>query len=290
MKALIFGIAGQDGYYLNELLDRSNIEVIGVSRSVGDWIQGNVSNFQFVEDIVKREKPEYIFHFAAISTTRHDALFENHESIATGTINILESCLIHSPKTKVFLTGSALQFENVGLPITENNPFTTENVYTLTRNYSTFAGRYYRTLGLRVYIGYLFHHDSPKRSDQHINKKIVDAAKLNGLGISQNIHIGDPDVVKEFNFAGDIMEGVWLLVNQDFVFETVIGSGKGYKILDWVEICFNLVGIDWRDHLIVPSGYKSSFSSLVSNPKTICGLGWEPKVDIHDLAKMMIEA
>ena len=87
MKAIIFGINGQDGYYLKEIFQKRKIEVIGVSRSSGDWIQGDVSNFNFIENFIKSVKPDYIFHFAANSTTKHDALFENHETISTGTLN-----------------------------------------------------------------------------------------------------------------------------------------------------------------------------------------------------------
>ena len=103
MKAIIFGIGGQDGFYLKQILTRQGIEVLGISRSVGDWITGDIGNFDFVSNIIRESQPQYVFHFAANSTVRHDVLFENHHSISTGTLNVLESCFKFSKHTKVFL-------------------------------------------------------------------------------------------------------------------------------------------------------------------------------------------
>src|SRR5687767_9836535 len=122
MKAIIFGINGQDGYYLHQLLEQNKIETVGVSRS-GKWMLGDVSDKDLVFNIVKRYKPDYIFNLAANSTTRHDVLFENHKTIGTGCLNILESVKQHSPRSKVFLSGSGLQFVNKGNPINEEAPF-----------------------------------------------------------------------------------------------------------------------------------------------------------------------
>ena len=177
MKAIIFGINGQDGYYLKEIFQKRKIEVIGVSRSSGDWIQGDVSNFNFIENFIKSVKPDYIFHFAANSTTKHDALFENHETISTGTLNILESVKRHSPESRVFITGSGVQFENKGNPISETDSFEATSPYSIARIQSVYAARYFRSLGLKVYVGYLFHHESPLRKNNHVSKMIADAVK-----------------------------------------------------------------------------------------------------------------
>ena len=145
MNALIFGSAGQDGYYLSQLLQKNQINVIGISRGSGEVI-GSVSDYQLVHDLVKNHKPEYIFHLAANSTTNHDVLFENHETISTGTLNILESVRLYSPKTKVFLSGSGLQFLNTGQPINEKTPFNASNAYAVSRIQSVYAARYFRSL------------------------------------------------------------------------------------------------------------------------------------------------
>ena len=239
MKAIIFGINGQDGQYLNKLLSSNKIKVIGVSRSGEQWIKGDVSDFSFVESLIRQHKPDYIFHFSAISTTKHSALFDNHKAISTGTLNILESVKNHCPKCKVFLSGSALQFENKGLLIDEKTSFEAKCPYSIARIQSVYAGRYYRdAFGLQIYFGYFFNHDSPLRTEQHINQKIILAVKRINHGSNEKLELGDIDVRKEFNFAGDIVEAIWMLVNQNVVFEAVIGNGKAYSIKDWVEYFF----------------------------------------------------
>ena len=147
MKAIIFGVNGQDGFYLNKLLQQNNIKVIGVSRNSENWVKGDVSNIQEVENLIKQVKPDYVFHFAANSTTKHDALFENHQSIFTGSLNILEACYKHSRLTRIFLSGSAVQFLNNGSPINESTAFAPLSPYAVSRIASVYAGRYYRNLG-----------------------------------------------------------------------------------------------------------------------------------------------
>ena len=172
-KVIIFGFSGQDGYYLGQFLKNKKIEFIGVSRNIRN-VKGDVGDFEFVKEIIERNKPTHIFHFAANSTTKHQALFENHKSISTGTLNILEAVRLFSPNTKVFISGSAMQFENKGLPIDEKTPFSPSSAYSVSRIDSVFSSRYYREeFGLKIYIGYFFNHDSPLRSEMHINQKIV---------------------------------------------------------------------------------------------------------------------
>ena len=283
MKAIIFGAGGQDGHYLRQLLAREKVESVCISRS-GKNVIGDVSDRAFVSGLIDRHQPDYIFHLAANSTTRHDALFDNHAAISTGTINILEGVYRHSPSTKVFLSGSAMQFENNGLPIDENTPFAALSPYAVCRVQSVFAGRYYRSLSLKVYVGYFFNHDSPLRRPNHVNQKIALAVRN-----LEPVEIGDISVRKEFNFAGDAMEAVWMLVNQTDVFEAVIGSGIAHSIEEWVDICFSLVGKNWRDYVTIKTGFAPEYQVLVSNPKLIKSLGWTAKVDIEGLAKLMVD-
>ncbi len=276
MKAIIFGANGQDGYYLSQLLLKKNISIIGISRTGLNLSKGDVSNRKFVDELIKQEKPEYIFHLAANSSTKHQHIFENHETISTGTINILESVFNHSPKTKVFLSGSAVQFENKGIPINEETPFAAISPYAVSRIHSVYAGRYYRNLGIKVYIGYFFNHDSPLRTTRHVNQQIVAGVKMIAKGNSEKIELGNIDVRKEFNFAGDIMEAVWLLVNQEIHFELVLGSGKAYSIKEWLEYCFLTINKNWENYILINENYKPEYQILVSDPKKIISLGWKP--------------
>jgi GDPmannose 4,6-dehydratase len=288
MRALIFGGSGQDAFYLNKILQSQGYETILVSRSAGEWITGDISDRQFVEGIIKQYKPEYIFHMAANSSVRHELLFENHETICSGTLNILESVYSFSNHTKVFLSGSALQFVNNGYAISENDPFIGSSPYSIARIHSVYAARYYRSLGLKVYVGYFFNHDSPLRSVRHVNQKIVVAAKRIAAGSTETLEMDDITVKKEFSFAGDIMKAVWTLVQNDSVYECVIGSGKAYSIEQWLSICFQRYNLDWKLFVSNNTNFKKEYDILVSDPRTIFSLGWKPELDINELADLML--
>jgi len=288
VKAIIFGANGQDGHYIYNLCTLRGIETIGVSRT-GNWLNGDVSHYDLVERLIKEHLPDYIFHLAANSTTRHDALFENHETISTGTLNILESARRHSPESRVFITGSAVQFENTGRPITETDNFEAKSPYALARIQSVYAARYFRSLGLPVYVGYLFHHESPLRKPDHVSQKIALAVKRIARGSDEVLELGDITVEKEWTFAGDTARGIVTLVDQDKVFEAVIGSGVTYSIENWLDLCFGLIGKDWHDYIRLREGFVPEYNRLVSDPGTIHSLGWMPAVDFPDLARLIID-
>jgi GDPmannose 4,6-dehydratase len=289
MKGLIFGINGQDGYYLSRLLLENKIEVLGISRSEGQYSKGDVSDYQLVSRTIEKEKPDFIFHLAANSTTKHEVLFENHEIISTGTLNILESVYKYSPLSKVFLSGSAVQFENSGKPISEKTPFSPISAYAVSRINSVYAARYFRKMGVKVYIGYLFNHDSPYRTERHVNQMLVKTIKRIASGSKEKIEIGDMEVKKEFNFAGDIVNAIYSLVNQEHVFEAVIGSGEAHSIKEWIEYCCSLLKVDMKGIVIEKENFISEYRILVSDPKLIKSLGWEPKVNFYQLAELMIK-
>lgn len=288
-SAIIFGINGQDGFYLNKILQKKNIIVIGVSRSRRPSISGDILDRYFVESLIKDKQPDFVFHLAANSTTRHDAMFENHDTISTGSLNILEAVYKFSKHTKIFISGSGLQFLNKGLPISEKNPFEANDPYSVSRIQSVYAARYFRKLGVQTYVGYFFNHDSPLRSEKHVNQKIVKAVNRISSGANEIIELGDISVRKEFSFAGDIVDAIFMLVNNDKVFETVIGSGIAYTIEEWLTICFRYYGLDWQKHIKIKTDYIADYKTLVSDPYTLFSLGWNPLVDFESLAKMMLK-
>ena len=287
MKAVVFGANGQDGAYLVELLEAKGVDTVGVSRS-GPWRQADVGHFADVELVVREIIPDLIFHLAANSTTRHDALLENHETISTGAINVLECAWRYCPDARVFLSGSGVQFHNDGQPIDEETPFEATSPYAIARIQSVFAARYYRSLGLRTYVGYLFHHESPKRKPTHLSRMIALAARRIAAGAHQHLPLGDISVVKEWTFAGDTMRAVLCLVEQDDVFEAVIGSGEGHSVEEWLEQCFSRVGLAWQDHVKIKEGFQAEYMRLLSRPKRIMSLGWRPAVSFAALADMMM--
>jgi len=190
----------------------------------------------------------------------------------------------------VFLSGSAMQFKNEGLPIDEKTPFEARSPYAVARIQSVYAGRYYRSaFGMRVYVGYFFNHDSPLRTERHINQKIISVVKRIASGSRETLELGNLDVKKEFNYAGDIVEAVWALINQDNVYEAVIGSGIAYSIKDWVEYCFKKANRNWQDFVVLKNGFVPEYKILVSNPQVIKSVGWTPKVNFYQLADMMMD-
>lgn len=287
MKAIIIGANGQDGFYLNQLLQQEGVIVVGISRS-GNFRKVDLSNYDECAHLVKIERPDFIFHLAANSTTNHSALFENHQTIATATLNILEAVKNNSPLTKVFISGSGLQFKNNGVPIKETDSFHANDAYAVSRIQSVYAARYFRSLGLIVYVGYFFNHDSPRRTERHVTKMISETAKRIAAGSNEKLEIGDMSVIKEWSYAGDVVKGIWLLVNQDAIFEANIGSGIGYSIEQWIKECFRLCKIPLEGNVVQLSEFKSSYKILVSDNSLIKSVGYNSKVSFEELAKIML--
>ena len=287
MKAIIFGANGQDGYYLKNLLEQEEHKVICISRT-GNFLKINMADYAEVSLYIHAEQPDFIFHLAANSTTRHDALFENHQTIATGALNILEAVKEFSPHTKVFISGSGLQFINEGNPIKETDPFAANDAYSISRIQSVYAARYFKSLGIKVYVGYFFNHDSPLRTERHVTKMISETVKRIAAGSNEKLKIGDMSVVKEWSYAGDIVKGIWLLVNQDKIFEANIGSGIGYSIKEWIEVCFKLVSLNMNENVEIRNDFVSSYKKLISDNSVIKSLGYQSEVSFSSLAKMMM--
>lgn len=287
MKAIIFGANGQDGQYLTLLLLKEKIQVIRITRS-GDFLKTALTSYDEVTALIQKEQPDFIFHLAANSTTRHDALFENHNTIATGTLNILEAVKEFSQHTKVFISGSGLQFLNNGNPIKETDPFAANDAYSISRIQSVYAARYFRSLGIKVYVGYFFNHDSPLRTERHVTKMISETVKRIAAGSNEKLKIGDMSVVKEWSYAGDIVRGIWLLINQDKIFEANIGSGIGYSIKEWIEVCFKLVSSNMNENVEIRNDFVSSYKKFISDNSVIKSLGYQPEVSFSSLAKMMM--
>lgn len=288
--AIIFGSRGQDAYYLTQLLTGAGISVTGVSRSAGPWLQGDVSDLPFTEELIESRKPDYIFHLAANSAVHHGLLWEHQSTIVKGTQNILESVYRHSKHSRVFITGSGLQFVNTGAPISEKDELLAGNAYTLARIQSLYAARYYRSLGIKTFAGHLFHHDSPLRTEHHLNRKIVDTVKRIAAGEDARLQIGDVTVEKEFGFAGDIAKGIFHLVQQETVTEACIGTGKAYPISKWLDICFSSIGKNWEDHVDRNPAFRSDFKRLVSDPSSLESTGWKAETSIEELAALMLQS
>lgn len=288
-KALIIGANGQDGFYLNQLLVKKGYEVTGVSRG-GDFLKTDITDFNSVQNLLENIQPELIFHLAANSTAAHHALFDNHAAISTSTLNFMEALKASGSGAKLFLSGSGLQFKNEGKPIKETDAFDASSAYAVARIHSAYAARYYRSLGLKVYVGYFFNHESPRRTERHISRSIAETVKRIASGSKETLEVGDLSVAKEWAFAGDIMKGVLALVDQDRVFEAVIGSGVAHTIRDYVAECFRQVDLDWKEFVKEKEGFRAQYRQLLSDPTTINNLGWKAETGLEALATMMLSS
>lgn len=288
MIAIIFGANGQDGFYLQQLLQLNHCKVIPITRREC-CLHVDISSYSAVADIIKLNKPDFVFHLAANSTTNHSALFENHSTICLGTLNILEAVKNHSPGTKVFISGSGLQFKNEERPITEGDDFEARDAYSVSRISSVYAARYFRSLGIKTYVGYFFNHESPRRTERHMTKKISEAAKRISKGSTESLEIGDVSVIKEYTYAGDIVKAIWVFVMQERIYEANLGSGLGYSISDWLQMCFGMIDKDWRNYVTLGTNFRSEYKQLVCDPSLIFSLGWRPEVSLEQLAKIMMD-
>ncbi|MEA5553503.1 GDP-mannose 4,6-dehydratase [Anabaena cylindrica UHCC 0172] len=291
MKVIIFGASGQDGYYLSQLLAKDGIDFISVSRSQGiteNWVKCDVRDSLKTSELISAYCPNYIFHLAANSSTIHDHLIENYLTISGGSVAILEAAYKLNNDCRVFIAGSGLQFENENIPISETANFRCNTAYSMARIQSVYAARYFRSIGLKAYVGYLFHHESSLRKPYYVSQKIVQAAKAIGAGEERIIDLGNIDIQKEWLFAKDVSEAILTLVNQDVVYEAAIGSGLAYSIRDWLDLCFRLIGKDWNPFVKFDPSLSSDYSRLVSDPKTIMSLSWRPKISFDMLAEIMM--
>lgn len=279
MKAIITGSNGQDGHYLETLLRFYNVEPILIPSNSGVDLRQRF----IVQELVDSTRPDFIFHLAAKSTTSQAFAAANHEIIAQGSFNLLDAALRFAPNCRVFLAGSAYQFKNTGEPIKETDPWDTSSVYCAARGYSKLLADAYRAQGLMTYLGYFFHHESPRRTSGHMSHLIAQAARIGGC-----LKIGDASVVREWTYAGDAMEAIWCLVQQDAIFEANIGTGIGHSLGEFAELCYKIRGMNWMDYVKSKPEYVAPYHRLTCNPDRIFSTGWRPKYNLTELADMMV--
>jgi GDPmannose 4,6-dehydratase len=259
------------------------------ARSRPDYMHCDVGDVTQVENIIGDYKPDYIFHLAAKSSTHHEAIHDNQKAIVDGTLNILESVKNHAPDCRVFLSGSALQFVRSNEPIDEASGLSNTSAYATQRNASLCLARYYREqCGVSAYFGFFFHHDSPRRGTHHLAQRIASAARRIKCGSNEKVDIYEPDASKEWTFAGDSMEAIWLLVRQNATHECVIGSGVAYTVGEWATACFEALGLEWQEHARLHPKTSERSLKMVSRPDRLRALGWSQKVSFSELAKLMV--
>lgn len=289
--AIIFGGGGQDGLFLRDLLSSSGYDVLSFARpggANGPFL--DVSEFDQVENVIRDRRPDVVFHLAARSSTSHEVVLDNHRAIVDGALAVIESVDRHAPGTRVFLASSALVFRNVGRPITEEDELVTDTAYAMARAEALQIARYYRERGRKVFVGFLFHHESPFRPPHSLARRIAAGVVEIYRGRQNSLSIGSPSVTKEWTWAGDTVEAIVRLVNQDEIFEACIGSGIGKTIRDYASACCEVLGVSLYEHLVEVPGFKVEYPLLVSGSSKIRSLGWVPKIDLFSLAFRMVNA
>lgn len=290
-RAVIFGAGGQDGVFLNSLLKSTGFDVLSFTHHGGTAGPAvDVSDFYQVESIIREYRPDMIFHLAARSSTRHEVILENHNAIVDGALAVIESVDRHIPESKVFIASSALIFKNTGRPVTEDNDLITNTAYAMARVEALHIVRYYRQRGRKIYVGFLFNHESPLRPSasvaRQVAKNVVDIHK----GLTNQLTIGNSSVIKEWAWAGDIVKAFITLMSQENIFEVCIGDGIGKSIREYASCCCNALNISLDKHLVESADFKAECPVLVNGSEIIYSLGWAPEVDIQELALRMVDA
>ena len=289
--AVIFGGGGQDGHYLNILLLSLGYRVVIFTYKRGaDGLAVDVSDFDNVEIMLKKYRPEFIFHLAARSSTRHEVILENHRAIVDGTVAILEAVDRHIPNSKVFIASSALVFKNHGAPITENNDLIVDTAYALARVEALYIARYYRSRGIKVYVGFLFNHESPLRPPGSVVRQVTSGVVDIHCGLTKDLRVGNASVVKEWMWAGDAVAAIVALVSQAEIFEACIGDGIGKSVHDYAIACCNVLGIPAEQDIIGVAAYEAEYAALVSGSSRMRKLGWVPQLNLESVANKLIEA
>ncbi|HVE80879.1 MAG TPA: GDP-mannose 4,6-dehydratase [Candidatus Dormibacteraeota bacterium] len=315
--ALITGITGQDGSYLAELLLSKGYEVHGVVRRAStfntDRIEhlyvdphedtklhlhfGDLTDPGSLNKILRKVKPDEIYNIGAQSHVRvsFDVPEYTMNTVAMGTLSLLEAIRETGLKTKLYQASSSEQYGAVlETPQNEKTPFNPQSPYAVAKEAAhNMAGLYRDGYGMFVCCGILFNHESPRRGETFVTRKITKAVARIATGKQKKLYLGNLDAKRDWGFAGDYVEAMWLMMQQEKPGDYVIATGETHTVREFLDIAFGIVGLDWKKYVeIDPKYYRPlEVDLLLGDPsKAKKELGWEPKVSFEGLVKMMTEA
>ena len=310
--AFITGVKGKDGSYLAELLLEKGYKVVGLKRRTSlictdriDHIY-NHPNFELryfeLNDpscmwrLLQEYKPDEVYNLAAQSHVR--VSFENPEStvdsIAMGTLRLLEAFRHITPNGKFYQASSSEMYgDNPTYPQDENTALMPASPYACAKVFAHNLIRNYReAYGLHLSSGILFNHESPRRGETFVTRKITLAAARIKLGLQDKLYLGNLDAKRDWGFAGDYVEAMWLMTQQENAGDYVVATGKTHTVREFLNLVFECAGLNTRDHIRIDSRLfrPHEVPLLLGSPKkAMQNLGWEPKVDFRGLAQMMFE-
>jgi GDPmannose 4,6-dehydratase len=317
-KALITGITGQDGSYLTELLLDKGYEVHGIIRRsssfntqriehlysdphqsgtrlflhYGDLIDGTG-----LRKILTRVRPDEVYNLGAQSHVRvsFDQPVYTVQTDAVGTIRILEAIRDTNLNIKFYQASSSEMYgEVVQVPQVETTPFHPRSPYGCAKVFSFWQTVNYReAYGLFACNGILFNHESPRRGETFVTRKITKAATRIKEGLQDRLYLGNLDAKRDWGFAGDYTEAMWLMLQQKKPDDYVIATGQTHSIREFLDLAFGHIGLDWNKYVEIDPRYfrPAEVDVLLGDAsKARKVLGWEPKVSFNQLVSMMIEA
>jgi GDPmannose 4,6-dehydratase len=310
-RALITGIAGQDGSLLAELLLDEGYAVCGVVRRsdvVYDNLEGLADRVDVVEcdlldqgslaELLRRQRPQEVYNLAAPSFVplSWELPVRTAEFAAVGVTTMLEAIREVDPAIRFYQASSSEIFgEPSEVPQTERTPLAPLTPYGVAKAYGHFITRSYRKrYELHASSGILFNHESPRRPVDFVTRKVTAAAAAISLGLEQRLALGNLDGQRDWSYAGDSVRAMWLMLQQEEADDFVIASGQLRSVRDLLEVAFGCVALDWRDFVDVDSSLergRAELHSLVGDAtKARERLGWAPTVSFEEMIRMMVEA
>lgn len=309
--ALITGITGQDGSYLAELLLEKGYQVIGVARrsSTVNYerinhlldritvVQGDLQDQGSLLSLLEEYKPAEVYNLAAQSfvPTSWGQPALTGDVTALGVTRILEAIRFVNPKIRFYQASSSEMFGKVlEVPQSEDTPFYPRSPYGVAKVYGHWITVNYReSFDIFATSGILFNHESPRRGLEFVTRKISDGVAKIKLGLANELRLGNLEAQRDWGFAGDYVQAMWLMLQQDTPDNYVIGTGETHSVREFCEIAFSHVGLDYKDYVTVDEKFyrPAEVDLLISNPeKAKKQLKWNPSVSFEGLVKMMVDA
>lgn len=307
--ALITGITGQDGSYLAEFLLNKGYRVVGMTRRTStvtderiahldlEIIQGDLLDQVSLQDAVKTVKPDEIYNLGSQSfvPTSWNQPVLTGEITGLGVTRLLEAIRSVNPEVRFYQASSSEMFGKVvESPQTERTPFHPRSPYGVAKAYAHYLTVNYReSYGLYAVSGILFNHESPRRGLEFVTRKITHAAARIAAGLQKELRLGNLEAQRDWGFAGDYVEAMWLMLQQEKPADYVIASGEMHTVREVCEVAFNFFGLDYGDYVIVdPDLFRPAEVEMLCGDASAARLvlGWEPRVSFTELITMMAAA
>ena len=309
--ALITGITGQDGSYLAELLLSKGYRVVGMARRASTVtyeriqhllddiivIQGDLTDQGSLLSMFEKYEPTEVYNLAAQSfvPTSWNQPALTGDVTALGVTRMLEAIRFVDSKIRFYQASSSEMFGKVlEVPQKETTPFYPRSPYGVAKVYGHWITVNYReSFGLFAVSGILFNHESPRRGLEFVTRKISDGAARIKLGLAKELRLGNLDSRRDWGFAGDYVEAIWMMLQQEKADNFVIGSGETRSVREFCEVAFRYVGLNHEDYIVQDEVFyrPAEVDLLVSDSrKARAELGWAPKVGFEDLVSMMVDA